>query len=415
MFGGVEDNTYLCLMFKWKPQSEKFKGEGIYHLTFAVNNRVPLLGELRGPVNGRAGNGGYAYGGAANGGPVNGDHSNGVPANGGHANSGFGRAYVAPTALGAFVNNAIEQLPGYYPKVQVITKCLMPDHVHMLLWTHEGEYESIKMVARGFAQGCSKEARRLHKLRKQGEGVSAQSNCAGRDIGMVDYSCGNGSNTLFGTPYVRTLVHAGQLTNMYEYIRMNPQRAWVRRMHPDLFRLRRNTVCCGLTFSSLGNHWLLEWPVRQSVVCSRSISEEDLVALENKVLWYARQGAITYSAAISKGEQRIVRKVREEGYPLVIVLKDGFPKEGSEQERYYKPGGIYFELCSEGKLLLLEAIDGTYELEDIVEETDRQLYMKCKAKGYTYTPIPHTSERWRFMAANVMVERMVEDTDRPSI
>ncbi len=131
--------------------------------------------------------------------------------------------------------------------------------------------------------------------------------------------------------------------------------------------------------------------------------------MENKVLWYARQGAVTYSGAISKGEQRIVRKVREEGHPLVIVLKDGFPKEGSENERYYKPGGIYFELCSEGKLLLLEALDSTYELEDVVKETERQLYVKCQAKGYAYSPIPHNTERWRFMAANVMVERMVSE------
>jgi len=198
-------------MFKWKPQSEKFKGEGIYHLTFAVNNRVPLLGELRGD----------------------------------------GVAYVSPTPLGIFVINAIEQLPTYYPKIQVITKCLMPDHVHILLWTHEGEYESIKMVARAFAQGCSKEARRLWQLRMQGVSLNAQLNCVDKNTGngapMQDYSCGNGANTLFSTPYVRTLVHAGQLRNMYDYIRKNPQLAWIKRMHPDLFRLRRNTVCAGLT------------------------------------------------------------------------------------------------------------------------------------------------------------------------
>ena len=33
-------------MFTWKPYKDKFVGEGIYHLTFTINNRVPLLGVL---------------------------------------------------------------------------------------------------------------------------------------------------------------------------------------------------------------------------------------------------------------------------------------------------------------------------------------------------------------------------------
>ena len=32
--------------------------------------------------------------------------------------------------------------------------------------------------------------------------------------------------------------------------------------------------------------------------------------------------------------------------PLVVLLNDGFPQEGSPHERYYKPGGVYFDAHS---------------------------------------------------------------------
>ena len=38
------------------------------------------------------------------------------------------------------------------------------------------------------------------------------------------------------------------------------------------------------------------------------------------------------------------------GFPLVVLLNEGFPEVGSPQEKYYKPGGTYFEACSNGKL-----------------------------------------------------------------
>lgn len=371
-------------MFKWKENINKFKGEGIYHLTLAVVNRTPLLGKL-------------------------------CP-----SPSPSQIAQVIPTELGAFVRKSVEAIPTYYPDIQVITKCLMPDHIHILLWAHEHEEASIKMVIRGFAQGCSKEARRLHQRSLHPHpdtsistppsvSILAQFNCADKNTTPPDYSCGNGANTLFSPPYIRTLSHAHQLDHMYQYIKQNPLRAWIKHTHPDLFKLHRDTQAAGLTFSSLGNHWLLEWPVRQSVICSRSISDEDLQAQERLTLYHASHGAITYSAAISKGEQHIVRKVREAGYPLVIVLKDGFPKTGTENERYFKPGGIYFELCAQGKLLLLEATESAYSAPSVITATEDMLYQKSLSRRHPYTPIPHTSQRWRFIAQNVMIRMMTEE------
>jgi len=52
------------------------------------------------------------------------------------------------------------------------------------------------------------------------------------------------------------------------------------------------------------------------------------------------------AAAISPGEKAIARAIRHQGFPLVVLLSDGFPPEGSPHERYYKPSGVYFDACA---------------------------------------------------------------------
>ena len=125
----------------------------------------------------------------------------------------------------------------------------------------------------------------------------------------------------------------------------------------------------------------------------------------------AHNGTVTYTAAISKGEQIIARTLREQGYPLVVLLNDGFPKEGSPHERYYKPGGVYFEACSKGQLLLLEPIEQTFLDDGIQAAVEETLRCKAEARHYTYTPIPVTSQRYRFVALNEMAKRLVQNME----
>jgi hypothetical protein len=99
---------------------------------------------------------------------------------------------------------------------------------------------------------------------------------------------------------------------MIEYVKANAERAWQRRQNPDLFRMHRRTEVCGLQFTSMGNHFLLEWPDRQLVEMSRSASDEQVGSRLQEVLAAAHNGAVTYTAAISKGEQKIARTVREQ-------------------------------------------------------------------------------------------------------
>ena len=187
---------------------------------------------------------------------------------------------------------------------------------------------------------------------------------------------------------------------MIEYVKANPERAWQRRQNPDLFSMHRKTEVCGLQFTSMGNHFLLDWPDRQLVEVSRSASDGEIKERLQSVLAAANNGAVTYSAAISKGESIIAKMVREQGFPLVVLLNEGFPKEGSPQERYYKPGGTYFEACSKGKLLLLEPDESTFVGQAVMKATEETLRRKAEAKHYSYSGVPVESQRYRFVALN---------------
>ena len=135
------------------------------------------------------------------------------------------------------------------------------------------------------------------------------------------------NNIYDDVPFFRPLCHKGQLKSMINYVYANADRAWQRKQNPELFRLHRQIVVCGLTFTSLGNHFLLDWPDRQLIEVSRNATEEQVQSQLQTALSLARYGVVTYTAAISKGEQLIARTIREQDFPLVVLLSDGFPNK----------------------------------------------------------------------------------------
>lgn len=310
----------------------------------------------------------------------------------------------------------------------------MDNHIHLVVWVQKNIKQSIKQIAHGFRIGITHIAKDLGvwpmkvgvDVEPVGEAPVAQASRDMNDLGadgninvvshgkeVVDIEIEACHADLpvglvLSKAFIRTLARKGQLRTMIDYVNLNAYRRWILVLYPDLFKLHRMTRIAGLKFRSMGNHWLLDWPERQVVQCSRSISEEDLQQQLKRTLQHAELGAITYTAAISKGEQRIVRAVREAGWPLVVLLMDGFPPEGSENERYYKPGGVYFDTCLNGKLLLLEAYDQTYENEVLIQRTEATLKAKDEAKGYRYRPLPHDSKRWRMIAGNEMLKMVSE-------
>ena len=400
--------------FVWKRHKDIFKGVGIYHITFVVTGRQPLLGEL-------------AI-----------DHE---------------EPRCLPTDLGRAISHDLDEIQQRRPYVRLLAKQLMPDHIHVLLYVTEDCSVSIKEIARGMRQGwrqiattvsidpqipsaeeykqmpkgvaqipSAEEYKQMPKgVTQMPKGVTQMPSAeeykqmpkggtqmpkgvAPMPKGVTQMPDTGTHQPLFETPFFRTLAHKGQLGTMIQYIHDNPRRAMLKQQNPDLFTLRRDTRVGELCFTSLGNLFLLDYPEKQPIICSRTLSEQQITAQQTDALYQAKNGCITVTAAISPGERQIARAVREAGAPLIILLKDGFPRAGDPHERYYKPGGVYFEACAAGRLLLLEPTADTLTLPDIRTRTEKTLREKAEARHWNYQPIPVTSDRYRMMAANEIVK-----------
>ncbi len=370
--------------FVWKRHKDIFKGVGIYHITFVVTGRQPLLGEL-------------AI-----------DHD---------------EPRCLPTDLGRAISHDLDEIQQRRPYVRLLAKQLMPDHIHVLLYVTDDCSVSIKEIARGMRQGWRQmattvsidpqmpSAEEYKQMPKGGTQMPSaeeykQMPKGGTQMpkGVAQMPDTGTHQPLFETPFFRTLAHKRQLDTMIQYIHDNPRRAMLKQQNPDLFTLRRDTRVGELCFTSLGNLFLLDYPEKQPIICSRTLSEQQITAQQTDALYQAKKGCITVSAAISPGERQIARAVREAGAPLIILLKDGFPKAGDPAEKYYKSGGVYFEACAAGRLLLLEPTADTLTLPDIQRRTEQTLREKAEARHWNYQPIPVTSDRYRMMAANEIVK-----------
>lgn len=225
------------------------------------------------------------------------------------------------------------------------------------------------------------------------------------------YECGNGAHTLFSVPYIRTLSRRGQLEAMIRYVHANPDNAWMRKLHPDLYVIRRRQEHAGLLFDTMGKARLLDYPDRQAIALSRSLTPEQIEAEVQEALRKAERGVVTYTAAINAGEKAVSRAVREAGFPLVVMMLDGFPPEGSEAARYFHPSGVYHKACGEGLLYLMAPHADNYNNPTLIARTEAELTRKAEEKGYRYTPLPHTTTRWRMIAGNVMLKMIAGEDE----
>ena len=376
-----------------------------------------------------------------------------------------GAARMELSELGERVRMEFMQIEAHHPEARVLKLQMMPDHLHGIIFVREHMEQPLGMALRGFKQKCNQHYRRL-VLGEEGTSVPSvalptqqtgpaaqQTGALAQQTGALAHTTGPAAHTtgaaahttgpaaqqtgpaahttgtaaqrrdrrgedrshgmLFARGYNdKLLFREGQLQRWIDYLDDNPRRLAIRREHPDLFRMHRSTEVCGLLFTSMGNHFLLDWPVRQMVEMSREASAVVVEERLQQVLAGAQNGAVTYTAAISEGEKTIARAVRERGFPLVVLLNDGFPAEGSPHERFYKPGGVYFEACSKGKLLLLEPDASAFVNPVVMKATEDALRRKAEAKHYCYRPIPMESQRYRFVALNEIGRLLVERRNR---
>jgi hypothetical protein len=194
---------------------------------------------------------------------------------------------------------------------------LMPDHLHGILFVTSEMPKHLGTVINGFKVGCNKFSREM--------------------IGDVLWEKSYNDIILRGK---------GQLERMVHYVHDNPRRRWIKQNNRDFFTIKKDVSIGNWQVATVGNQFLLEHPLKVVVKCSRSIKGNDIAQEVNKFMAMAEAGAVLVSPSISPAEKEVMRTVFDAGYPLIVILENGFSP-------LWKPGGKQFDACAEGRLLLV--------------------------------------------------------------
>ena len=318
---------------------------------------------------------------------------------------------IVRSALGQQVAEEIERIPTYKGAeyIEIYSYIVMPDHVHILLHIHERLPKHIGRFIYWFKLKCSDAYLALSNGLEIRRTTCEHTTDNGLVLGGVPDNARVMGCTCGGSPsdkvypfapeyHDRILTNRGQLAAMKRYIHDNPRRLALKRANKDLFCIHQNIRINNILCTTMGNMFLADYPLKQVIQCSRRLTQEQIDEQKAQCLVDAEQGHIFITAAISEGEKQIARALRELGFPLIILLHEGFPTPDSPHYRYFKPQGIYFEACAAGKLLLIEPKAEMLERADIVKRVETKV-----------GNIPHTSQRYRFVAMNTIAEEMVND------
>lgn len=279
-----------------------YRSRQMYLITMVTEGRRQLLGKLVGKSNGKPGT--------------------------------ADEPCLIPSPLGKCVEKYWYEISIRYPQIDVLAIQLMPDHFHGILFVKDQLPLPMGKVLLGFKHGCNKAFRQLFPSFAALQQQTTQKE--DRSHGMLFV---RGYND-------KLLLRAGQLNNWRKYLRDNPRRLLMKHEHPDLFKVQREVMINGFSFSAIGNIFLLQRPSLLQVQCSRSLTPSEI---QDKVTFFskaAEEGAVLVSPSISPGEKAVMRAAFDYGFPIVILQENGFADLA-------KPCGKRMEACAEGRLLVL--------------------------------------------------------------
>ena len=357
---------------KRRSEQNNYTERGIYMVTLAIEGRKPLLGTLAGDA---------------------------------AVTSGPDAPHVVLSPLGKRVGQCWLDISRYYPQVETMKLCIMPDHIHGVLFVHDKTECHLGHIINGFKAGTRKAARELGVIAEAlPQPTEQQGNNDGSQQGNNDGSQqgnNNGSQQGAKVPFAealpqpnkakhaavgtlwepgyndRLLLHKGQLQRMLAYLDDNPRRLLLKRQHREYFTQRGNIKVGGLAMDAMGNLSLLSNRAKRDLQVSTHLYQQEIDQRQAEFLAAGAQGTTIISACISRGERQIATACIEAGIPFIVLLVGGFPP-------LYKPEPLYLKACAEGRLLLLSPFK--WQNEKISNMRQRCLYLNQLAKWLSEHP-----------------------------
>ena len=296
--------------WSWQEPETAWKGVGIYHVTLTIPSREPLLGSLCCPDNDPT------------------------------------KAFVERTELGKEIVYIIGSIHHYRPQIRLLQYCLMPDHVHFILYVQQTMPYSIKSVVRGFWQAAKKAGREYSNI------LSISPNAI-RDNEQNRDNQQSLPSIFSEMPFIRPMSRRGQLDTMMQYVKMNPQRLATKRLKPGFVSVQEGIEIEGRMYAGVGNTKLLlaakfaPVHVRHTMI-DKAVHGDDkpLRDYMNGCVLAARQGAVMVSPFIHEKEREVLTVLLTEEHPIIYLADNGF-------RDYYKPSAGLFDAVAAGQVLIL--------------------------------------------------------------
>lgn len=243
-------------------------------------------------------------------------------------------------AIGELIRRAILDLPVSFPHVEICNYCIMPDHVHLVMFVREKTDIHLGRIVR--------------KLKSDSTGAYKKQ--------YPDSQIALNNLSLFHKGFNDKIVmKTGQLATFKRYVKDNPRRFLLKSRYNEFFTRSGRIKIAGKEFSIFGNFLLLRHPVRECVRVSSKFSQEEMQSRQRSWEEAIRGCGVLVSPFISKEEKKIRDNGIERGASIIRIVENGFPER-------YKPEGKEFELCSEGRLLLIAPAEYNTRKESLRRE-----------------------------------------------
>lgn len=232
-----------------------------------------------------------------------------------------GKTFItALSPFGRIIHEEILAIPSFHSEMRIRQFVIMPDHIHIVLNVRQRLKRMLGSELAGFFGACSKRCGML--------------------LGLEEV------RTLFGRFHDRVIMNPEQLDRCVRYVEDNPRRYILRKKFPDLFQRYLHLKIANQEYAAFGNIFLLKHIYLLPVRIHRRWSDIEFSDYRKKCLTEFQKGAVPVTPAIHKAEKEIVQDAIGIGNCIILIREQGF-------EDCFKPQGKYFDLCAEGRLLLL--------------------------------------------------------------
>lgn len=252
---------------------------------------------------------------------------------------------VELSPYGKIIGKVLSSLKSSFPFISILRRCIMPDHVHFVIFIRKTTEIHLGAIIAEMKKICSS------KLESMGYQAKIEFFIPGY--------------------YDIFLTGKDQLKKMLAYVSDNPRRHLLRKSKPGWFRkfIIENAEK-NKKYEAYGNWDLLSEFQRVPVKVSRKYTPSELRGW--KKLWHITilNDGVLVSPFINPAEKKVRDWAIDNGGSIIYLTYKPFPEK-------YKPQGKMFDLCAEGRLLIIFIPPDEKEAEHIREKGSPS-YSHCR-------------------------------------